>query len=607
MRLTQSVTCVLVGFVLAAVPVALCGQSTAKPNASYSYADSPSRWDFFAGYSYLSPHGTASNGVTPQSVDFGSIYSFSYYFNKYVGVQLEADEHIPNENAYYPHCPSCGSTWGNADFSGGGGGLIFRYPSAMLTPFVHGLVETQYVGINPGTTNEVWGIGVEGGGGLDLETPLWHHRLAIRLAQADFQYAHVRWPVEERGNFDMAQLSAGFVIHGGSFTPPPQLTVACAVNPTSVFPGDPVTGTATVSNQAPKENVIAAISGDGINGTTTGTTATVNTANLSPGTHTVKCDAKEGKPGKEGVKPYQNAQEATATFTVKEFEPPTISCSANPTTLKPGDSSTITATGTSPQNRPLTYTYSAPSGSVNGSGTTATYNSTGAPAGSVDITCNVADDKNHSASSTATVAIVAPPPPQPAAAPPEQVRLEARLALHSVFFPTAQPTAKDPTGGLVASQEKTLATLAADYKQYLQYKPDAHLILTGHTDVRGSVEFNQALSERRVARAKQYLVEQGIAESSIETRAVGKEHELTADQVKDLVDQNPDLSDAERTQVLHRLNVIVLAQNRRVDITLNTTGQQSVRQFPFNAKDSLTLLDEKASAPRRKTRAKPKP
>ncbi|MGA9780638.1 MAG: flagellar motor protein MotB, partial [Terracidiphilus sp.] len=101
--------------------------------------------------------------------------------------------------------------------------------------------------------------------------------------------------------------------------------------------------------------------------------------------------------------------------------------------------------------------------------------------------------------------------------------------------------------------------------------------------------------------------EQGIAESSIETRAVGKEHELTADQVKDLVDQNPDLSDAERTQVLHRLNVIVLAQNRRVDITLNTTGQQSVRQFPFNAKDSLTLLDEKASAPRRKTRAKPKP
>jgi outer membrane protein OmpA-like peptidoglycan-associated protein len=604
MRLTQSVTWVLAGLVLTAVPVALSGQSTAKQNGSNSFADSPSRWDFFAGYSYLSPHGTDSQGIAPTAINFGSIYSFSYYFNKYVGAQLEADEHIPDESA--APCSNCGKTWGNADFSGGGPGLIFRYPGDLLTPFVHGLVEVQNVGIDPGTTNDVWGIGVEGGGGLDLETPLWNHRLAIRLIQADYQYAHANWPAG-RGNFDSAQLSAGFVIHGGSFTPPPQLAVACAVNPTSVFPGDPVTATSTVSNQAAKENVISTISGDGISGSQTGTTATVNTGNLSPGTHTVKCDAKEGKSGKEGVKPYENAQESTATFTVREFEPPTISCSANPSTLKPGDTATITATGTSPQNRPLTYTYSAASGSVNGSGTTATYNSTGAPTGSVDITCNVTDDKNHSASSTAMVTIEAPPPPQPTAPPPEQVRLEARLALHSVFFPTAQPTVKDPTGGLVASQEKTLATLAADYKEYLQYKPDAHLILTGHADVRGSVEFNQALSERRVARAKQYLVEQGIPESSIETRAVGKERELTADEVKELIDQNPDLSETERAQVLRRLNVIVLAQNRRVDITLSTTGQQSVRQFPFNAKDSLTLLDEKASAPRRKTKAKPKP
>lgn len=116
MRLTQSVTWVLAGLILAAVPAALSGQSTAKQNGSYSYADSPSRWDFFAGYSYLSPHGTDSQGVTPQAINFGSIYSFSYYFNKYVGAQLEADEHIPNETRY--PCANCGKTWSNADFSG---------------------------------------------------------------------------------------------------------------------------------------------------------------------------------------------------------------------------------------------------------------------------------------------------------------------------------------------------------------------------------------------------------------------------------------------------------------------------------------------------------
>jgi outer membrane protein OmpA-like peptidoglycan-associated protein len=183
------------------------------------------------------------------------------------------------------------------------------------------------------------------------------------------------------------------------------------------------------------------------------------------------------------------------------------------------------------------------------------------------------------------------------------VQLETRLALHSVFFPTDQPTAKHPEGGLLASQEGTLTTLATDFKSYLTFKPDAHLTLTGHADVRASVEYNQALSERRVARTKQFLVEQGVPEASIETRGVGKDEELTADQVKELVVQNPDLSDAERTKVLHGLNVIVLAQNRRVDVTLSTTGQQSVRLYPFNAADALTLIQEKSTAPTKKAAA----
>ena len=52
------------------------------------------------------------------------------------------------------------------------------------------------------------------------------------------------------------------------------------------------------------------------------------------------------------------------------------------------------------------------------------------------------------------------------------------------------------------------------------------------------------------------------------------------------------------------LAVIYLAQNRRVDITLNNTGQQSVKLYPFNAADLNTLLSEKAPAPKRKAAAK---
>jgi hypothetical protein len=40
-----------------------------------------------------------------------------------------------------------------------------------------------------------------------------------------------------------------------------------------------------------------------------------------------------------------------------------------------------------------------------------------------------------------------------------------------------------------------------------------------------------------------------------------------------------------------------------VDVTLSTTGEQSVRRFPFNAKDALTLMNRKVEG--RGTEKKP--
>jgi outer membrane protein OmpA-like peptidoglycan-associated protein len=304
---------------------------------------------------------------------------------------------------------------------------------------------------------------------------------------------------------------------------------------------------------------------------------------MNPGTYPVRGEVKEGKPGKEGEKPWQVASCSTS-YTVKPFQPPTISCSATPTNLNPGDSATITAQGVSPQNRPLTYTYQASSGTISGSGATATYSSTGASAGPVQITCSVSDDKGHLATAGIPLTVQAPPPP-----PPPEV--EARLELHSVYFPTAQPTVKHPEGGLVDSQKATLTVLATDFKVYLQQKPDARITLTGHADPRGTPEFNQQLSERRVARAKAFLVEQGVPEASIDIKAEGDEKQLSKEEVKDLIQTNPDLTDEQRTKLLRNVNVIVLAQNRRVDIRLNGSDEKSTRHYPFNAADSSTLLD----------------
>jgi len=410
-RFPKFMSCLVLATV-ASIAAAAAAQDAPKPAAKTSPADSPSRWDIFAGYSYLAPKGTVEVPQFPtgtpvpftyKSMNDGIIGSGTYYFNKWVGAQLETGAHdlFTNSNS------SNGSAYTLA------GGLVARFPTADITPFLHGLVGGARMN-GPDHNPWKWGPALTAGGGMDYETPWFDHHLAIRLFQADYEYMHINWGpgfFGGRGNFNSARLSTGLVFHVGSLAPPPQLTVACSANPSSVFPGEPVTVTAAAGSQDPKLNLIYAISGDGIEGSSNNTTATANTAALSPGQHTVKCDAKEGKAGKEGLKPWEVATQSTATYTVKEFEPPTISCSVSPTTIKPGDSASITATATSPQNRPLTYTYTTTAGNVTGTGSSASYSSTGAPTGPVSITCNVADDKGHNASSNTNLTILAPPPP----------------------------------------------------------------------------------------------------------------------------------------------------------------------------------------------------
>jgi hypothetical protein len=100
------------------------------------------------------------------------------------------------------------------------------------------------------------------------------------------------------------------------------------------------------------------------------------------------------------------------------------------------------------------------------------------------------------------------------------------------------------------------------------------------------------LSERRVARVKSFLVEKGVPEANIETQAYGKQRNLTLDEVKQSIENNPELTAEERQRALKRIGVLKLASNRRVDVTLKTAGQteSSVRRFPFNAADALTLI-----------------
>ena len=91
--------------------------------------------------------------------------------------------------------------------------------------------------------------------------------------------------------------------------------------------------------------------------------------------------------------------------------PPTISCSANPSTVMPGKSSTITSVAVSPSSLPLAFSYSATAGSISGSSTLATLDTTGAAPGAISVTCNVIDTEGNVGSASTTVTVAAPPPP----------------------------------------------------------------------------------------------------------------------------------------------------------------------------------------------------
>jgi hypothetical protein len=366
-----------------------------------------SRWDIFGGYSYLYlPPNTAVNGHPFQSNDFGLIGSVSRYFNRNLGLEWNMDTHPRIQDH-------------NDGMWGGQTGLIYRMPMGSVTPFVHGLVGFQHVG-GPYQQGNI-GADFAAGGGVDFRI---NDRISWRFFEGEYQYSHVNFGVNGRGSFNEIRMSDGLVFHFGQVEPPPPVTLACAVTPaTPIFPGDPLSLTATAGSLNPKDTVNYTWAGTGVTGT--GSNATVATGSLAPGNYTVKATVVEMQPAKHGLAALcdhcggggigpGDVATCSASFTVKEFEPPTLSCSANPTTLKPGDTSTITSVGVSPQNRPLTYSYSATAGAISGSGTTAAYDSTGAPTGPVTINCSVSDDKGHTVTATTGVTVLEkyiPPPP----------------------------------------------------------------------------------------------------------------------------------------------------------------------------------------------------
>ena len=496
-HVSKSVSRILVLAAATLAPSLLSAQAAPAAKGAPAYQQYVSKWDVFAGYSALIPNGAYCCYPRGQvfgynSIDYGAILSITRYFNNHVGIRFEGDEHIllPERNIT--------TSQPGDDFSGGYGGLVYRIPmkDGNVTPSFHVMVGAERVGSVPQA--DVFGFAFTAGGSLDVRTPAFDHHLSIRLYQADYQFVHASFPASQGGSYNFnpqGRLSAGLVWNIGQMTPPPPITLACSASPETVYPGDPVTVTATAGGLNPKDHVIYSWSGAGATGSDT--TAKVDTSSLAPGEYTVTGTVKEGKPGKEGLKPWETAT-CTAGITVKAFEPPTISCSASPSTIKPGDTATVTSVGMSPQNRPLTYSYTASAGTITGTGTTAEYSSAGAPTGAVGITCNVSDDKAHTATAQTGLTITAPYVPP---APKTQ-------ALCSISFATDK---KRPMR--VDNEAKAcLDQVALDLKQ----QADAKVVVVGEQTADENAK--TAKEQKYQAKHKHATVDQFAAQRAVDAK-----------------------------------------------------------------------------------------
>jgi outer membrane protein OmpA-like peptidoglycan-associated protein len=525
----------------------------------------------------------------------GATGSFTYNASKWLGLTAEVGGYQFNRNLF----PITGS---NSGVTGGFSTYLFG-PRLNLRKFDHFVPFGQFlVGGAHGGSDLIGGesqnaFALAAGGGVDMVIT---KNFAWRVAQLDYLMTSFSGSsLGASGRQNSFRAGTGVVVRFGIPNPPPPPNhppvAACSVTPASIYAGSGDSVAVHVTASDPDNDPLTysyTATGGAVEGT--GPDGRWNSSGVAVGSYTVNVKVDDGKGGSASCAADIKVEE-------KPNRPPTATLSIERSPIFPSERTGVTCNGSDPDNDPLTYSYTTTGGKIAGSGSNVQFDPTGLQPGSYTVKCTVNDGRGGTADASGNVDVKEAPEVK------EIQKLEAKLALHSIYFPTALPTAGKPMGGLLASQAVTLDALASDFKQYLTYRPDAHLTLEGHADIRGAKDYNIKLSERRVERTKSYLVEKGVPADRLSVKAFGFEKNMTDGDVKTQIEADPDLSAAEKQKILKNLLTVRLASNRRVDVTLNTTGETSVRRFPFSAKDALTLLSRSGGETTKKKTAAPAP
>jgi outer membrane protein OmpA-like peptidoglycan-associated protein len=266
--------------------------------------------------------------------------------------------------------------------------------------------------------------------------------------------------------------------------PPDNVTASCSAEKSSVMEGSnesvAATAAATDANGRPL-NYAWTASGGNISGA--GPYVRWDSTGLGPGSYSLSARVDNGA--------GNNASCSTSIAVRPKPAPvaPTMSCTANPSTVDAGERPTITAVVNDVSGTPITYTWQANAGQIIGTGARVQLDTSGLAPGTYTVTGR-AENGVHSACDCSTTVTVQAPPPAPEASKIS----DCSFALNS------------------ARADNVCKRVLDDVAVRLQSDPKAKIVVVGYADAkeRGA----QKLAAQRADSTKRYLTEKKSVDAS---------------------------------------------------------------------------------------------
>ena len=455
---------------------------TPRPASDLMGTEAP-KVDLFFGYSYA----RANPGDGFEGFDnHGGSASAAFNLNRWFGLVADFGGYRFTEVLGFP-------VKGNI-FSYLFGPRFSYRQNDRLTPFAQVLFGGARIsGSAFGISDSENSFAMTAGAGVDLNV---HRHVAIRLVQTEYFLTRFTGISGSRETQNNMRISAGIVFRLGVSAPPPPPAnrppvATCSASVSSVYSGSGDTVTISVTASDPDgDSVTYDWSATGGNTDGSGNQVRWSSAGVADGTYRITSRVSDYRGGTTSCS-------VDVTVAPRPNRAPTMSCSADRSSVLTGERVRISATANDADGDNLTYAWRASGGQIVGSGSAVQLDTSGLGAGRYTATGRVDDGRGGAADCATSVSVTVPPPPPQAS------------KLNECSFGAASS----------ARVDNVCKRILDDVALRLQSDPSSTVVIVGYADPK---ERRAAqLAQQRGDNAMKYLTGKGIDANRISVRAAG--------------------------------------------------------------------------------------